>query len=155
MQAQPVDVLTITNGQNGAKGSGRLSFSSNSGKLDKSANSSLRLSMMSRVERWSGGGSGLSAVKESAPAPASSSEKASRFSQAQASAWRAEGRGRHHQPHNNCSGRTSASSQDVTHLEDRLEAAERRAEAAELRAEMAELRYEEVRCPRPTAHACA
>lgn len=130
--ATPVDVLKVapSNGANGNGAHGKHANGSSSG----------RLSVLSRLDRWSVGSTGLSAVQESAPAPsASSSEKANRFSQAQATAWKMEGRGRQR---NSSSGRSSAG--DMMGLEERLESAERRAEAAEQRAEIAEMRYEEV-----------
>lgn len=118
----------VTNGLRSVRNSVRLSFSKQSAP---------RHSMASRAERLSDGATGLGAVTDSAPALLHSSKKASRFSMAQASAWKSEGRIRHlqnqQQPHSypHSLGR---SSDDEAELEDRLE-------AAELRAEMAELRY--------------
>jgi len=127
-------VHTVTNGLRSVRNSVRLSFSSHDSQPKLSAP---RHSMASRAERSSDGATGLGAVTDSAPALLHSSKKASRFSMAQASAWKSEGRIRHlqnqQQPHSfpHSLGR---SSDDEAELEDRLE-------AAELRAEMAELRY--------------
>ena len=134
---EPVKVHTVTNGLRSVRNSVRLSFSSHGSQPNQSAT---RHSMASRAERLSVGATGLGAVTDFAPALLHSSKKASRFSMAQASAWKSEGRIRHlqnqQQPHSH-PHTLGRSSEDEAELEDRLE-------AAELRAEMAELRYGEM-----------
>eukprot|EP00322_Chrysochromulina_rotalis_P007689 CAMPEP_0115884468 /NCGR_PEP_ID=MMETSP0287-20121206/30135_1 /TAXON_ID=412157 /ORGANISM="Chrysochromulina rotalis, Strain UIO044" /LENGTH=277 /DNA_ID=CAMNT_0003340777 /DNA_START=56 /DNA_END=889 /DNA_ORIENTATION=+ len=146
MQAQSVDVLTLSNGN--TKGGRSSTWGSNGKKEHVKAASSPRFSILNRTERWSTF-SGAEATKPSASAPAAS-KPMSRFSVAQASAWRMEGRGRIRN-NGSCGSRASASSLGASSLEGRLELAERRADQAEARAEMAEARIEEYR--RRAAHA--